>query len=338
MSSRVYSLHSLQHPITVTATALLLLAMSIVPAAAKEAPAHQSLEINRGDNQPPPSFARDGMRVNAETGAPLAIYGTNIVLDEAEPELIARQYLRDQRQLLQLRNADLADLTHRMTRQSALGVTVRFDQLFADTPVHGAEIAVSIDPDRRVIFVANSYRPAVELDNTELTITAGEARRTAIAHLQPVGGFNFDETTLVVYRTDGSWRLVYRAQLVPRETPTGDWEVLVDATTGVCSTQAPEGASSGTAYIESPGADVRREQAADEGHPALLQREGGNEAGVRHNARNDGKMARGPDGCVHQSPHRRTPRPGVRQVQARPREVDRNPEPTPGRFDRRFGT
>ena len=51
----------------------------------------QNLEINRGSDTPPPSFVGDGMRVSAETGAPLAIYDTNVVLDEAEPELMARQ-------------------------------------------------------------------------------------------------------------------------------------------------------------------------------------------------------------------------------------------------------
>lgn len=202
-----------------------------LPAAAKrpqEASARLQILPDEGE-----TFLRTGRsRISAETGLPLALYRVGYPVRTGAPEEMARQYLRESLAALGLKQADLSDLAHRATREGAASTTVRFDQTYRGLPVYRAELAVTLDRQARVNFVMNGYKPGVSLASVDPTVDAAAARARALAHLGVRGGLEFDRTDLVVYHARGRSRLAQRVRLNPRETPVGDWELLVDARTG----------------------------------------------------------------------------------------------------------
>ena len=175
--------------------------------------------------------ARGSMRIGVESGVPRALYGVNYAVAPGEPEAMARQYLRENRALLRLADPGLGDLVVRATRRGRAGTTVRFEQRVQGVPVMAPDLAVTIDRTNRVTYVANGYQPGVAISTTP-TVSAATARASALAWLQVRGALAHDATRLVVVPDGKAARLAWHVQLVPSETPTGDWEVLVDAATG----------------------------------------------------------------------------------------------------------
>lgn len=178
-----------------------------------------------------PSVREGNMRVSTETGAPLFIYGEKYAVQSGTAEAMAEEYLQAQVGLLQLNKADLSDLEHRFTRQGPSGYTVRYDQFVDQVPVYNGEIAVHINNQNIVSFVANNYKTAVSIDDPIPTLRPAEAQAIAFEYLDVQGNLRFDETTLYVYYNKGETSLVYQVRVVP-QSPVGDWEVLVDAHTG----------------------------------------------------------------------------------------------------------
>ena len=177
------------------------------------------------------SVRRDNLRINTETGAAIAVYRAGYEVAPGTPEEMARQYLRENRQLLGLKRPDLSDLRHHATREGVAATTVRLRQHVDGVPVYRGEIAVTIDRHRRVNFVMSSYKPVGDVDIVP-QLSAAEARRAALDFLGVEGELHLDTVDLVVYHNRGITRLAHRVRLDPKTAPPGDWEVLRDAHTG----------------------------------------------------------------------------------------------------------
>ena len=204
----------------------------LVPDAAAQKPrATSGLEI-QDDDEADLSFYQGAQRINARTGAPEALYRVGFQARPGTPESMARQYLQANADLLQLNEPGLADLVHVRTQRNLVGHVVRFEQRIGGVPVLGGRIAVTINTDNVVTFVAHEYKPDIALTDVTPALSAQQARQGALDHLQPTGALNFDETVLVVYYNKGNARLAYQTRVVPSITPTGDWEVITDAQTG----------------------------------------------------------------------------------------------------------
>ena len=209
----------------------LALAVLVLDAYAQKPPVRTGLEIGVGD-EADPSVYQGMQRINARTGAPEALYYVGFTADPATPEAMARQYLAANAAALRLNDPTLNDLTHLRTQRSPVGYVVRFQQHVGDVPVLGGRIAVTINHDHVVTFVANEYKPDIDLAGATAAVSTDQARQGVVGHLQPRGPLHVDETTLVVYYDRGTSRLAYRSRIVPGEAPIGDWEVLTDAVTG----------------------------------------------------------------------------------------------------------
>ena len=179
-----------------------------------------------------PSFRHGDQRISLLTGAPLALFNVGYRVAPGTPEAMARQHLRENRELLQLKSADLADLRHHATRSRIGGVTVRLRQHVDGIPVYRAEIAVSLNDDNEVTLVMNDFKPGASLTETAPSLTAEQARSLAHAYLGVEGGLHYDLTERIVYHVGGASRLAYRVRAEPKVAPMGDWEVLVDAVSG----------------------------------------------------------------------------------------------------------
>jgi hypothetical protein len=211
---------------------LLALAFVIVPAPAVAKRPGLAEPIQIQGRAPEATVMRGKHQIGVESGVPRALYGVNYLVSPGEPEAMARQYLRENAVLLRLDRADLSDLALRGTRKGVASTTIRFEQRLAGLPVLAPDIAVTIDDARRVTFVMNGYQPGLTLASAVPAVAAGKARSEALARLGVQGTLALDDTRLAVMPEGKLPRLVWQVRMVPAVSPPGDWEVLVDATSG----------------------------------------------------------------------------------------------------------
>ena len=214
------------------ATLALILSGVLLAAPASLAQKDPGTTVLISPDETEPSVRRGDLRVSALTGAPIALYRVGYPVDPGTPEDMARQYLRENHELLRLQHADLSDLRHHATREGKAATTVRFRQHVDGVPVYKAELTVTVNRDREVTFVMSTYKPVGPIHSTGAVRPPGEARTAALELLGVEGKLDFESTDLVVYYNRGVTRLAHRVKLVPRTAPLGDWEVLRDAHTG----------------------------------------------------------------------------------------------------------
>jgi subtilisin-like proprotein convertase family protein len=201
------------------------------------------------------TMLRGNQRVNLETGVPRALYDVDYSVAVGDPEIMARQYLREHVEILRLGDPGLADLALRATRQGPAGITVRFEQRFQGLPVLAPDVAVTIDRSNRVTFVMNGYEPGVSVPSITPTVSEPTARATAHAWIGLQGALNYDVARLVVVPEGKVSRLAWQVRMVPSVSPIGDWEVLVDARTGTVFRAVDRACSAtGTGYVFDPDA------------------------------------------------------------------------------------
>jgi len=178
------------------------------------------------------SVIRGKMRVSLDSGVPRALYDVNYAVTPAAPEVMARQFLADHRELLRLSDPSLRDLVQRATRQTPAGTTVRFEQRVQGLPVLAPDVAVTIDHSNRVIFAMNGYQPGLSVASTTPLVPEATAHAAALARLGVQGALAYDAARLVVVPEGKVARLAWEVKMIPQVTPNGDWQVLVDARTG----------------------------------------------------------------------------------------------------------
>lgn len=207
---------------------LLPAALLSVSAFAKQAPSYDFTLL-------PPQVAvseySEQGRVSALSRVPQTLYGLSQSLLPGTPEDMAREFLRTQAATLQLRDADLSDLTHVWTRSSKAGHNVHFEQRLAGVPVYASRMVVHVSPDSRVNFVTSGYQPQASLSSVQPLLSAEQARTALIERLQAKAPFRYDQTQLNVYATADATHLVWRVQLEGAQ-PQGSWEAMVDAQNG----------------------------------------------------------------------------------------------------------
>jgi hypothetical protein len=173
----------------------------------------------------------DNMRVNKATGIPIALYNVDYEVVQSTPENMAHQYLYDNADLLFLKD-DIDDLVHSTTRETPGGYHVRFNQYVGTYRIYNSNIVVNLNRDNVVTFVMNNYKPGVNITNKTISISITQARVMAINHIGIQGKIYFEKSETIVYHEKGKSRLAQKLILVPAEDHFGDWEVLIDATTG----------------------------------------------------------------------------------------------------------
>jgi hypothetical protein len=190
-----------------------------------------SRQLEMLPNESSKFYRFENMRVDKESGAPVALYRVNYAVTPASPLNMAKQYIRDNAALLRMR-ADAGDLQHTSTRETPGGHHVRFIQTIAGYPVYKSDIVVNINRDNMVTFVMSNYKPLAKLDGITPAITLDDADRIAEDHLDIRGRIHFRDRRTVVYYDRSATRLAHEVTIVPGEDKFGDWEVLVDAMSG----------------------------------------------------------------------------------------------------------
>ncbi|HSH03758.1 MAG TPA: proprotein convertase P-domain-containing protein [Anaerolineae bacterium] len=171
------------------------------------------------------------MKVDAQTGLPLTLYGVDFQTTANTAEGRAYQYLAANHSVLGLSMADVENLSVRAVRDGLAGETVRWQQYEAGLPVYKGEIAIHISPEGVVNYVSNDFKYGPALNSMAPALVADGARATALEHLDATGNIRYEDNELMVVRLKGQTFLAYVVTVIP-EQPAGDWEVIVDAHTG----------------------------------------------------------------------------------------------------------
>ncbi|MDX1436516.1 MAG: proprotein convertase P-domain-containing protein, partial [Anaerolineales bacterium] len=187
------------------------------------------LEITRGDSEE--TRRRDNAWVSVDSGQVRVLAGADFRAESGTPEEMAAEFLRSRSASLGLKSALLNDLEHSFTHSGPAGHTVRFDQFYAGIPVYRGEIAVHLNHENTVTFVANNYQVNTAVAELAPGVTAAQARAIAYDYLDVQPPLRFQSDELVILSGKQAGTLAYRV-LVIASSPLGDWEVLVDAHSG----------------------------------------------------------------------------------------------------------
>ena len=197
-------------------------------AASKHGPEHiQLIELEEAD----PVISRSDGQISELSGAYVAIYNADFQANAGSPEANARQYLAYAATSLGLAHADLSDLQLKAVRKGLTGYTVRFQQFYEGIPVYKGEIAVHVGHDEVITFVSSMYRPELDLNTQAPVLDHAAATTAAHAHIGISGAVYYDVSALTIYAFNGLSRMAYQVR-VEAASPSGSWEILVDAQTG----------------------------------------------------------------------------------------------------------
>jgi thermolysin len=179
------------------------------------------------------SVARGRMKIrwNTCTGTPRSIRGVLTEPADGSPEEMARQFLRQYREMFGLPE-DLADLVYiRMSERRGIR-HVTFRQVYQGVPVFGAELSVHIDQADRVQMVNGDYYPELTVEMAAEPISKTAAMYTVMSHLEVEGALPDDIRAewVIFSRGDEAYR-AYQVNLSCR-VPLGNWVYFVDAVSG----------------------------------------------------------------------------------------------------------
>ncbi len=166
----------------------------------------------------------------AADGAMVAVYNPDYRARLAAPETMAREYLAARGHELGLGRSADADLVHRATRPGSHLTVVRFRQEQAGVPVYGSDVAVTVAPDGRIVYVANAaVRNLASVDTREAV--SGKDALTRVQDYLGVDATHLDLVDKVIYRGSAGTHLAWQVT-VQADGLAGTWQVLVDAHDG----------------------------------------------------------------------------------------------------------
>ena len=214
-------------------TPLLLLLAGVLTAGAAFAkePAKRAPAEIPGPS-PEKTVMQGKQEIGLESGVPRALFSVDYAVTAADPETMARQYLRENASKLRLDDGQLGDLFVRATRKGIASTTVRFEQRVKGVPVLAPDVAVTIDHQNKVTFVMNGYEPGMTLADAKAGVASDKARTDVYARLGVRDKPAFESTRLVLLPEGKTSRLVWQVKVIPSTEPHGEWHALVDAGTG----------------------------------------------------------------------------------------------------------
>jgi len=219
---------------------LILIFLSVIIIPGSDYLYAQKPQQNRGFEIAPDEseqfVTNNNMRVNAESGVPVSVYQLNYKVNPDTPEKMARQFLQENSSVLHLKN-NLSDLRYTGTVETPGGYHVHFTQYIGEFPVEKSTLNVTINKNNKVFFLASGYKVAYgsknQVDIENLSVSPNDALIIAKNYLGVTQNISYEKKETVIYYNKGQFRTVQKINIVPSSGLTGDWEVLVDAHSGV---------------------------------------------------------------------------------------------------------
>ena len=207
--------------------------------------------FTRGVEAAPAAIERaDGLYTAG--GAAMMLATPNFRARVAAPEAMAREFLAARYAQLGLSASEQATLERSSQRIGRHFSVVRFSQRIGGVPVYGSDVAVSVMPNGRVIYVSNATVPGAAAVNTVAHTSSADALAIGTQYLG-IATARHQKAERMIYVANGVSHLVWRLELVAEDGPRGDWELLVDASTGTVLRAEDKAAyDDGTATIWTP--------------------------------------------------------------------------------------
>jgi PKD repeat protein len=172
-------------------------------------------------------------RIELPANKPVALYNVNYQVNPGLPEAMAMQFLIENSKLLKI---DTASVIFKNTIETPTAYHVHFTQYLEGYPVYNSDINITISRQNKVVFVMNGYKVAYgskeRIQLSPLNVSRENAFQTAKNYLNVNDELVYENVETIVYYNKGSFRLAQKVTVVPSEQVHGDWEVLVDASTG----------------------------------------------------------------------------------------------------------
>ena len=172
-------------------------------------------------------------RIELPANKPVALYNVNYQVNPGQPEAMAMQFLIENSKLLKI---DPASVIFKNTIETPAAYHVHFTQYLEGYPVYNSDINITISRQNKVVFVMNGYKVAYgskeRIQLSPLNVSRENAFQTAKNYLNVNDELVYENVETIVYYNKGSFRLAQKVNIVPSEQVHGDWEVLVDASTG----------------------------------------------------------------------------------------------------------
>lgn len=165
-------------------------------------------------------------------GAAMALYKSDFRAQRDTPEKMAREFLTAECGKFGLSEAEIADLSVVNLREGNDFSVVRLHQFKQGLPIYGSDLAVSVTPDGKIIYVANAtVRKVGAVDTSKALRTSAQALETARNYLGTAGLRDQESEQMIFLGADGKSRVVWRINASPVDKHSY-WQLLVDAETG----------------------------------------------------------------------------------------------------------
>ena len=210
-----------------------------------------SLSLARGVQPARASVDRQDGRYSLD-GVAITLGQPGFTARVGTAEAMAREFLATRHAQLGLSAPESAALVRTTQRKGRQFSVVRFEQRQQGLPVYGSDIAVSVMPNGRVVYVANSAVAGVSAVATTASKTDLDATAIATQYLGVSDSVEHSAERMV-YVDAGASHLVWRVIVVAQEGPRGEWELLIDANSGeILRAQDISAYDSGTGTIHTP--------------------------------------------------------------------------------------
>jgi Zn-dependent metalloprotease len=151
--------------------------------------------------------------------------------------LIAKDYLIQNANRFGLNQKSISDLTVTSIRQNSDFSVVRLEQKVNGLPVYGSSIAITINKNSKITFVASNTITGIDFDkkfisNNKSKLTKEQAVSIANSYL----GFKelkFNKADLVFYKEQsGNQYETWKVRVSPKGEKASEWELLIDSSSG----------------------------------------------------------------------------------------------------------
>ncbi|KVE32724.1 M36 family metallopeptidase [Burkholderia sp. TSV86] len=151
---------------------------------------------------------------------------------KADAATMAREFIAAHAAQLGIDQSSVANLAVAAERRDDTFTVVRFQQRAAGLPVYDSDIAVTVTPDGRVLYVASNAVSGVTLVSSKSqAVDSQQALDRARAYLG-IGGFANVRSQLVAFVDGNGTHTAWKVRGKPQDSLHGDWELIIDANSG----------------------------------------------------------------------------------------------------------
>lgn len=207
-----------------------LIALALGAGVAAAAPASSTSDLTLGVAPLDAGTERSDGRYAAD-GAAIELYAPAYRARRGDAEQMAREFVAARQAQLGLSGSELDSLQLAALRSGRAFSVVRLRQVQQGLPVYGSDLAVSVAPDGKVLFVANATVRGLTTVNAMATVSQARARKLAMQYLGTRATRHEASAQMIYGAADGT-HLVWQLSIIASDGLRGTWEVLIDAHTG----------------------------------------------------------------------------------------------------------